>query len=895
MRARLIAAVVFALLAASPAHAQTNAARAACPSPTPSQPRPWLDASLSPECRADLVLAQLPTQADKLAFAKSFTGLSSSQRNTPTIVQRLGLEIGKFSDGPAGPRGGMAWPNPLTIAASFDRDAAVRYGGALAQDFRAMGFDGMYGPVIDMPRSWRFGRMSEGFGEDPYLTSRMAVSEIGAAQDQHLIVMMKHFPAYTQEQGRIGAQPSGYNPAVNEIVSERVLREVYFPPFRAAVEEAHVGEVMCSFPRINGIYACENPLVYQVLKNEWGFDGGVYPDFPDAQRSIIPAINAGLDGGHYETTANLITGVGFIPGPGLEEGLNSGQVSQARLVDMIRRRLMPLFRTGALDHRAVAASDQIGAPQDMALASRLITEGAVLLRNRNGVLPFGSDVHSIALIGAQAGPGAFVVSQGSGYVEPKRFVSVEQGLRTRAGSQVAVTWTRGNYGIQEAPAAPAAMFQTPEGRPGVRAEYFADPSLNFHGAPLAVRDEPSPGLTVAPHEIPNLPAAGRFAVRWTGDFTPTVSGVQQFTLRGAGSARLYINDKLAAQYWRSDFGNVAYASAPMQAGQPARIRLEYTPRDALLLGPLPLPTTFMGGLFGGIVELGWAGPDDRILQAAAAARTADAAVVVVGVRQGEGMDRDTLHLPAGDDALIEAVARANRRTIVLVTSGGPVAMPWLNRVAGVMMMWLPGDNFGTAAAQLLFGDASPGGRLPVTFPASESQGPQTTERSYPGLTDDSGALTDVHFEEGLNIGYRYWDAHGQRPLFPFGYGLSYTSFAMSSGRVTPQADGGAFIDIDVRNTGARAGTEVVQAYLGFPSAAGEPARQLRGFAKIALEPGQLGQVQMRLDRRAFEYWDETARAWQTAPGAYRVFVGASSRDFAFQGQVTPLSSNRPPF
>jgi len=201
-------------------------------------------------------------------------------------------------------------------------------------------------------------------------------------------------------------------------------------------------------------------------------------------------------------------------------------------------------------------------------------------------------------------------------------------------------------------------------------------------------------------------------------------------------------------------------------------------------------------------------------------------------------------------------------------------------------MWLPGDSFGTAAAQLLFGDVAPAGRLPVTFPRDERQGPQTTERSYPGSRAPDGSLDTVHFDEGLNVGYRYWDAHGQQPLFPFGFGLSYTRFTLSNGRVTAQPSGRATVEIDVRNTGARAGAEVVQAYLAYPRAAGEPPKQLRSFAKVMLQPGEQRRVQLRLDRPAFEYWDEKQRGWTVARGAYRVEVGSSSRDIAFVGEVT---------
>jgi beta-glucosidase len=278
------------------------------------------------------------------------------------------------------------------------------------------------------------------------------------------------------------------------------------------------------------------------------------------------------------------------------------------------------------------------------------------------------------------------------------------------------------------------------------------------------------------------------------------------------------------------------------------------------------------------VKLGDAPIGGLIADAVAAAKKADVAVVFAGHIVGEGMDRAHLALPAPEDALIEAVARANPRTVVVLTTGGAVTMPWLKNVAGVIEMWLPGDSFGTAAARLLFGDVDPGGRLPVTFPADETQGPATKPSEYPGDLSSSGAVQTAHFDEGIEIGYRYWDAHNQKPLFAFGYGLSYARFAISDVTVEPQADGTVAVAATVRNTGGRTGSDVVEVYLGFPAAAGEPPKQLKAFAKVDLKPGEIYSAHMALDRHAFESWDEDTHAWIVVHGNYKVMVGRSSRD-----------------
>jgi beta-glucosidase len=293
----------------------------------------------------------------------------------------------------------------------------------------------------------------------------------------------------------------------------------------------------------------------------------------------------------------------------------------------------------------------------------------------------------------------------------------------------------------------------------------------------------------------------------------------------------------------------------------------------------------MGVTLGPVLKLGYAPPDDRIAEAVAAARKADVAVVFAGHQVGEGMDRTHLALGGDQDALIEAVAKANPRTVVVLTTGGAVTMPWLHEVAGVLEMWLPGDSFGTAAARLLFGDDDPGGRLPVTFPADEAQGPGQTQSEYPGDPGPHGEVGTVHFDEGLEIGYRFWDAHDQAPLFPFGYGLSYAPIAISGVRVQPM-DGAVEVTAEARNTGRRAGTGVVEVYLGFPASAGEPPRQLKGFAKLRLKPGERRQVRVALPARAFQSWNEGRHAWTTAGGDYTVMVGRSSRDILASAKVS---------
>jgi beta-glucosidase len=360
---------------------------------------------------------------------------------------------------------------------------------------------------------------------------------------------------------------------------------------------------------------------------------------------------------------------------------------------------------------------------------------------------------------------------------------------------------------------------------------------------------------------------------------PRESGVHKFSLHGSGSARLYVDGKLQGTFELADFGSSIFANVALTAGKPTEIRIDYSPRAAL--GAVRRP--MFGMNMGLTLEFGYAPPDQKIADAVKAARAADVAVVFVGERVGEGMDRASLALQNDQDALIDAVARANPRTVVVLNTGGPVAMPWLSKVAGVLEMWLPGDAQGPAAAAMLFGDREPAGRLPVTFPADETQGPATRAHQFPGTRDPrTGELDTAYFDEGIFIGYRYWDQHAQNPLFPFGHGLGYAKFDLGQGSVAPDGFGGAIVHASVRNVSDRPGAEVVQVYVGFPAEAGAPPRQLKGFAKVMLRPGEARDVAIALRSEAFRYWDENKAGWRTLPDAYEVMVGRSSREIAWR-------------
>ncbi len=798
--------------------------------------------------RVSALLARM-TREEKVALA------ASGQAGVP----RLGIPGLVPTDGPNGVRlgapGATAFPNAEVLAASWDPRLATAFGAALGAEAAGKGFDVLLGPTVNILREPRWGRAAETFGEDPYLAGRIAAAEIRGIQRRHVIAQVKHFAANNQEIQRFG-NPLGspaLSPAIDVVVSDRALEEIYFPAFKMAVQVGRAASVMCAYPRINGLYACQNPALLGTLKGAWGFPGFVGPDAILAVRDTLAAVAAGTD--------NFQLGVvGASPPQVL------AQVADARLDDMVRRILTAMASVGLLDHPPTGRPDAVvTGPGHRALAAAIAAAGTVLLKNTNGALPLGPEVRSLAVIGYDAGPGTQVMEGGSAAVVGGPVVTPLAGIAARAGKGVTVTHADGTLGVVPLPTVPADVLGPSSGSgPGLFGTYYA--TMDWSGSPLAAFVTP----TIDSDGV--LPP-GAHSARWTGTLVPQRSGRHRFALRHAGVARLYVDGQLVASGDSEGLDALmpgappvtAQGTAMLTAGTPVPIVLEYS------LG---------SSVAGARLHLGWQPPDPALLaQAVAAARAADAAIVFVNDVTSEGMDRTALALPGDQDDLVAAVAAANPRTIVVLHTAGPVLMPWLAQVAAILEAWYPGEQSGNAIAAVLFGDVDPGGRLPMTFPASETQGPATTAAEYPGVGGE------VRYDENIAVGYRYYDRAGQQPLFPFGFGRSYTDFQLGDLRVTRRREGRRAVAVEVRNTGRRRGTAVVQLYVGFPAAAGEPPNQLKGFAKVALAPGQRRRVKMLLDASSFATWSPSISGWVVAPGAYTLSVGTSSRDFSAQTVV----------
>ncbi|MDI5975662.1 glycoside hydrolase family 3 C-terminal domain-containing protein [Amycolatopsis magusensis] len=776
--------------------------------------------------RVDQLLARM-SPAQKIALLRcDFPALAG-----------LGIPALSIADASAGLRGETgvtAFPVPLAQAATFHPDLVGKLATAVAAEGRGKGFTNLLAPTADLTRTWHFGRQSEGFGEDPHLSGVLAAAAVKALRQGHVVATLKHFGAYTQELDRL---------VVDVKVDERTLHEVYHAPFRAAVEANALASVMLAYPKVNGTFAVQHPGLFDDLKRLLGLQGHTVPDFW-AGDDQIAAANAGMD----------LAGLG--PG-GVRvsaEQLAAG-VPAARIEDAARRILSSMFDAGLFDHPLPAPAPVVTTPAHQALAHEIATHATVLLSNRDSMLPLGPAVRSLAVIGV-TGTGALTGVSGSSYVDPGAWTTPLQAIRDRAGSAVGVTTAPGTLGDVPLPVVPGTALPG-----GLTGTFYAGPKPV--GTPVATQKVSTLDFSQPP--VAGLPAV--WSARWTGTLSPSVTGLHRFSLLASGTAKLVVGGKTVVsgirhmkRFFLGPFDYPLQGTARLNAGQPVPITVEYTnstgtPGEAAL-------------------TLGWQ-PDSLIPAAVGTAAKADAAIVVVNRVAGEDMDHSTLALPGDQDDLIAAVAAANPNTVVVLNTDGAVAMPWLDSVRAVVQTWYGGRGMGTALAAVLFGDSDPAGRLPVTFPASAAQGPS----GYP----DIGQV--VRFDEGVHVGYRYYDRAGQQPLFPFGHGLSYTTFvlgglnlARTAGKVTATAT--------LTNTGTRAGWQTVQLYAALPAAAAAEPRRLVGFRKVHLGPGQQTQVSITVPDRALSIWDTATHRFVLTPGLCTLSAGTSSRDLPVRRTIT---------
>jgi beta-glucosidase len=759
-------------------------------------------------------------------------------------VPRLHIASLRMTDGPVGVREGQATAFPASelLAATFDPALVQRVGAAIARETKGHGKNVLLAPAVNIVRSALGGRNFEYFGEDPELAARMAVAYIQGVQSQGVVATVKHFAANNQETDR---------KTVSAEVEPRVLHEIYLPAFEAAVKEGGVWAVMCAYNRVGGIYACEHPgLLGQTLRDTWGFRGLVMSDWGAAQ-STAPSVRAGLD-------LEMPSAVQYSPAA-LRSALTKTEITPAQLDEMVRRQLRAIVALH-LDEDASPRPELTDTPDLRALNREAARSGFVLLKNDRNTLPLDrSKLRRIAVVGPRGG----LVDGGGGsaFVTAMHKVSLVEALRETLGSKVRVDFAPGEMTPDGLEPIPASVLTPAPGHAGqgLLGEYFVGTERT--GTPKLVRVDP----TVSFHwELaspgPGLPEDG-FSVRWTGKLTPKESGLYALALRSDDGSRLYIDGKLVVDDWGDHPPTLKTTFMELVAGKAYDVRLEY-----------------FEGIIGASVELLWQRAEkDPMRRVAEVARGADVVIAAVGNGMGEeteGLDRISLGLPGRQDKIVRAALAVNRNVVVVTTAGAAVAMPWLAKVRAVLHGWFPGQEAGTAFTDVLFGDVSPSGKLPVTFPKRLED--------EPSFGNFPGASGKVAYKEGLLVGYRWYDTRNIEPLFPFGYGLSYTTFAFPQLAISPwDPERGITVRLTVKNTGMQSGAEVVQVYLHAIGRTRRPMQELRAFSKVQLAPGEEREVVLKLPVRAFAHFDPQFAerdAWRIDPGDFEIRIGSSSRD-----------------
>jgi beta-glucosidase len=757
--------------------------------------------------------------------------------HTPA-VPRLGIPAVKVTDGPNGARGeewtggpgSACFPCGVALAATWDVDLVREVGVELGEETRAKGAHVLLAPTVNIQRTPLAGRTFECYSEDPHLAARIAVAFILGVQSRGVGTSVKHFVCNDSEFERM---------TISSDVGERALREIYLPPFEAATIEADSWTVMAAYNRVNGTYCAEHPrLLTTILRDEWGWDGAVVSDW-FGTRSTVPAANAGLD--------LEMPGPPVHMGTRLLDAVRSGEVAEKALDDKVRRLLVVLERAGALDRPEPVAEVLDDRPARRAVIRRAAAAAIVLLRNERAILPLDAGaLRRVAVIGPNAAV-ARMQGGGSAGVFPLHAVTPLDGVRSRLPEGVAVAHEPGCVTARAVPLLDTRTVWT--------IEYFASPDCS--GTPVHTAEHRRSAFRWTGPPRPEL-AGIAWSARVTAAYVPEWVGEHTFKLRSGGPARLFVDDQLVVD------GAEAYsvtATHGLVDERPHQLRVEIgAPAD--------------GAVFHG-AEVRVAPPrrDDLLERAVAAAAAADVAIVVVGLDdewETEGRDRPDLSLPGGQAELIEQVAAVNPRTVVVVNAGAPVAMDWAGRVLAVVQLWYPGQEGGDALADVLFGDVNPSGRLPLTFPERLED--------TPAYLNDPGEAGHVLYGEGIFVGYRFYEARGIEPRFAFGHGLSYTTFSYRDLAVESR-EGAVGVSVDVTNTGDRTGAEVVQLYVRDVEArVRRPAKELKGFAKVVIEPGRTERVQFTLDDRAFAFWDTTSGGWRVEAGEFELLAGASSAD-----------------
>lgn len=833
------------------------------------------------EARVSSILDNM-SQSEKINFTRVNDGhmipslLKWGIKGTVAYDSSMGVHVNNATFG-------AQYPSQSALAATWSINRAKEFGLAVAYETRISGGQQMLSPGVNLYRTPFNGRSAEYVsGEDPFLGAVLAPAIVNGIQAQGIQASGKHYLANEQEANR---------QALNVVVDERTLRELYLPGFESMVKNANVASIMCGFNKINGDYACENHhLITDILKGEWGFPGMVISDFN--------AIHNAFKGAWAGTDIDMPSGLQFTEA-NLMPYVWSGQLTQNVIDDKVKRNLRGVVSYDFQEHLNTART--LDHPEYGQRASlNAAREAIVLLRNEKTsagkpLLPLARSA-KIAVIGnwAQDVPGS---PFGTANSPPNSYVTELSGLQQLAANSNNVTYLPA---LSLNPQS-SAWYQPAKGKhdvsnSGVKAEYFSNTS--FSGDPTLTRIEPgvnlnwmtgtnetAAGTTTVSGFSPN---PGAFSARFSSVIKPTLSGPQVFKVRADGPYKLWVNDELVLQSdgvpYSGDVVNAMTTSgktASLKAGKSYSVKLEYQRVQGNFIPVL-------GGLTG--VQMSWAA-----LKAPANLSDYDAVVVAVGTNyenEGEGSDHG-YELPDQQAELIKHVAKANRNTIVVMHGGGVADMkPWSKKVGAALQAWFPGQQGGQALAEILYGKVNPSGKLPVTIDKRIEDNPSYASYQDPAAYRGDHALTEMTYSEGLYMGYRGYDKKHSKPLYPFGYGLSYTTFGYSDLKLSSNVMApGSTVEVSftLTNTGDKAGFEVAQLYVQpVKPAVDRPKKELKGFTKVYLKPGESKTVSIPIDARSLAYYVDKTASWDVDAGKFKILVGADSQNLPLNHTLTTL-------
>ena len=800
-------------------------------------------------------LIQDLTLREKISLMSGFNSWYTNK------IDRLGIPSIKMSDGPNGVRGdsnsgksSACFPCAISIGSTWDMDLINQLGIALGEEAKVKDVDVLLGPTINIHRHPLGGRHFESFSEDPFLTGKIATEYVKGVQSQDVAACLKHF---------IGNDTEYERHLVSSNIDEKTLREIYLLPFEMGIKEGNAQVVMSAYNKLNNIYCSSHKeLLIDILKDEWGFDGYVVSDW----------------GAALETEENAKGGLDLeMPGPGnvwgdqLFAAVSEGKVEEELIDDKVRRILNIANFSKRFENPTNKPEQSNNSEKHRKLLKEAAASGMVLLKN-NDLLPLKSNVKNLAIIGPNAKE-AQIIGGGSASLKPHYQAHPLEAFQNKLGDHTNISYAKGCHTHKFLPRVNEGFMDDKE---GFLVEYFEGSNFDEN---LLVKEhlignkfwvfEGFAKDVIAKFERPDI------SVRFSCAYTPDISGQHEFEIFGIGKARLFIDGEELIDNWTETSPGEAFFSFSSDSKRALVNLIEGTTYQ------LEIRYKFEGNF--PAIYIGCQAPDkvnlfDEALEVASAA---DQVILIVGTNsdwETEGNDRSDFNLPVNQNHLIEEVLRVNPNTLVVLNTGSPVKMPWADKAEAIMQTWFAGQEFGNALVDIITGEINPSGRLPTSFPKNIEDTPAFN--SYPGKD------LQMHYDEKLLVGYRWYDKKNIKTLFPFGHGLSYTNFEYSDLEVDVHPKNMASCKFSVRNTGQVAGIETAQCYVSFKTIDdSEPEKTLQGFSKIALNPNDESSIEINLNSRNFSSWNVAKRSWEVRAGSYEILIGSSAENILLQTAI----------